>query len=670
MGTSALLSLGMRAMFANQASLLTIGQNLSNANTPGYSRQQVVLSSAAGEFTGAGFFGKGVNVDTVTRSYNAFLTRDAAVAKSNAAMDSTRYAQLQQLERLLPPGESGPGYAANQLFNAMVDVSANPSDPSARQVVLGRAQELAARFSSSGQRLADLQTGVVSDLKANVDVVNQLAKQIAKANEQIARVTGSGHTPNDLLDQRDQLISELSSYVKVSTLPASDGTMGVFIGGGQRLVLGSIPEQLAVTPDPYDSSRAQLSMLSSSGKDIVLNENLLTGGSISALLAYQNKDLQDARNLLGQMAMAFSERVNLQQSLGLDLSSPSGLGVPIFAAGEPRSLPARTNARNPDGTFVTNVSVAITDATRLPAASFELRSDPASGGFQLSRRPDGQPEILSAADIETRYGFSVTVSGGAMAPTDSYVIEPVGQAAVGMRRILDNPNGIAAASPVTAYTSIKNTGTASVESLYAVNSNIAATVDTAAPRVPLQIVFGTVNADSSINYTVTMADGSVITDQWTSGEKIGNFPLAGIDLGFELRLNGVPHDGDVIDITKTDFPASNNGNAKAFLNMQGEQFVGRTVLADGSVIHGSSITDAYAEAMSDIGSRVQGAQYLSSASTAVANDAEQVRSGASGVNLDEEASRLMQFQQGYQAAAKVLQVGQTLFDELLKLSQR
>jgi flagellar hook-associated protein 1 FlgK len=188
--------------------------------------------------------------------------------------------------------------------------------------------------------------------------------------------------------------------------------------------------------------------------------------------------------------------------------------------------------------------------------------------------------------------------------------------------------------------------------------------------VPLQIVFGTVNPDSSINYTVTLADGSVITDSWSAGKRIGNFPLSGIDLGFELRLNGVPRDGDVIDVKKTEFPASNNGNAKAFLDLQSEQFVGRTVQADGSVLRGSSLTDAYAAAMSDIGSRVQGAEYLSNSSTAVANDAEQVRSGASGVNLDEEASRLMQFQQGYQAAAKVLQVGQTLFDELLKLSQR
>lgn len=670
MSTSALLSLGMRAMAANQAALQTIGQNISNANTPGYSRQSVVLTTPAGQYTGAGFFGKGVQVETVTRSYNSFLTRDAADAKSAASMDSARYEQLQQLEKLFQPGEQGLGQAANQFLNSLVDVSVSPADPSARQVVLGRAEELAARFASVGQQLADLQAGVVSDLRTSVDVVNQLSQQIAAANDQIARVTGSGHTPNDLLDKRDQLISELSQYVQVSTLPASDGTMGVFIGGGQRLVLGSIAQELSITADPYDTSRGQLSIVDSAGAR-KLDESVLTGGSISALLKYQNTDLQDARNLLGQMAMAISERVNEQQSLGLDLSHPPGQGAAIFSYNPPRALPATTNARNPDGTFASGIELEITDATRVPASSFTLSRDPNNAAnYLITTLPDGSPESMDAATFESRYGVKITETGTSVAIGDSFRLEPVASASVGMKRTLDSTNGIAAASPVTAVSGLKNTGTMTVDSLYAVNSNIATTVDTSAPRVPLQIVFGTVNTDNSINYTVTLNDGTVINDSWTAGETIGNFPLSGVDLGFELRLNGVPRENDTIDISATAFSTSNNGNAKAFLNMQKETFVGRTLLADGTLTRGATITDAYASAMSNIGSRVQGAEYLSGVSTTMAAEAEKVRSGSAGVNVDEETARLMQFQQSYQAAAKVLQVGQTIFDELLKLSQR
>lgn len=246
----ALLSIGIRAMFANQAALQTVGQNIANANTPGYSRQSVVLTTPDGQYTGAGYFGKGVAVQTVERSYNAFLSKNAATTQATAYMDSTRATALHQLEKLFPPGEQGIGNAAGQFLNAMVDVASRPGDPSARQVVLGRAGELAARFSSAGQQLVDMQAGVVSDLRANVDVVNQLTQQIAAANDQVARANGSGHTPNDLLDKRDELIARLSQYIQVTTLPASDGTVGVFIGGGQRLVLAAMPRPCRSHPTP------------------------------------------------------------------------------------------------------------------------------------------------------------------------------------------------------------------------------------------------------------------------------------------------------------------------------------------------------------------------------------------------------------------------------------
>lgn len=663
---SGLLSIGVRAMFANQAALQAVGQNIANANTPGYSRQSVVLTTPEGQFTGAGYFGKGVTIETVERAHNEFLTRQAYTTKAIAHMDSTRMSQLSQLEKIFPPGETGLGAAAGQFLNAMVDVSSRPSDPSARQVVMGRATEVAARFSSAGQQLVELQSGVVSDLKANVDVVNELSKQIAFANDQISRANGNGHTPNDLLDQRDKLVSELSKYIQVSTLPASDGTLGVFIGGGQRLVLGAQAQELSVTQDPYDSSRAALS-ISDSGGPRSLDESVLTGGSLSALLQYQNKDLQDARNLLGQMAAALASRVNGQQALGLDLSDPPGKGVPIFGFGQPRALPATTNARAPDGSFASNVSMTITNASQLQASAYRLESDlSGSGTYKLTRLSDGYTQ--NVADGDTVDGFKISFGATPPAPGDSYRLEPVAQAAVEMRRVLEQPTGIAAASPLTATTNVDNKGSATVNSIYAVNDRFDAT------KLPISLAFGDPDPanPAKLQYTLTLADGSVLNGTWAAGQNIGNEPNAvpPIDLGFEMSLNGVPRKDDTISLEKTQFPATNNGNAKAFLNIQGEKFVGQRQRPDGSIAVGATINEAYSATMSEIGSRVQGATYLSSVSVAVAADAEQTRAGQAGVNLDEEAARLMQFQQGYQAAAKVLQAAQKLFDELLQMAAR
>jgi len=237
-----------------------------------------------------------------------------------------------------------------------------------------------------------------------------------------------------------------------------------------------------------------------------------------------------------------------------------------------------------------------------------------------------------------------------------------------MRRVLEQPTGIAAASPLTATTNVDNKGSTTVNSIYAVNDKFDAS------KLPISLAFGDPDPTNpaKLQYTLTLSDGSVLTGTWSAGQNIGNQPNAvpPIDLGFELSLNGVPRKDDTITLERTQFPATNNGNAKAFLNIQGEKFVGQRVRADGSIAVGATINEAYSATMSEIGSRVQGATYLSSVSVAVAAEAESTRAGQAGVNLDEEAARLMQYQQGYQAAAKVLQAAQSLFDELLRLAAR
>jgi len=660
---SSLLNLGVSALFANQAALQTIGQNIANANTPGYSRQQVVLTTPAGQFTGSGYFGKGVNVETVIRSHNDFLTTQAMQSASTQAMDQTHADVLTQLQKVFPTDDTGIGSAASTFFNNLINVANSPSDSSARQVTLSGAQELAARFAAAGQQLTSLQSGVVSDLKADVSQVNQLAQQIAQANAAVARATGTGQTPNDLLDQRDQLISKLSQFVQVTTLPADDGSMGVFIGGGQRLVLGSQALQLSVQADAYDPTKASVAINETSGAR-TLDASVLTGGSITARLLFQNDDLQHAKDLVGQMATALTYRVNQQQALGLDESHPPSTGGPIFGTAAPTALPANTNARNPDGTYATSVGLTITDASQLKASTYTLRADPsgAPGAYQLTRNFDGV--VRTVSDGDTVDGFKITLSGATMNSSDSFLLQPVSQAAQNMKSLLSDPNGIAAASPLSASIGSANTGTATISSLYAVNKNVDPTM------APMSLQFTGPNAadPTKMDYTLSLSNGTVLTGTWTAGKPIGNEPNANpaIDLGFELQINGVPKAGDQIDINATQYTSNNNGNAKAFLNMQTEDFVGRDLRPDGTLTPGANINDAYAAAMGDIGARVQGANYLAQVSTAVAKDAETSRANQAGVNIDEEAARLMQFQQGYQAAAKVLQTAQSLFSTLLQ----
>jgi len=645
---ASLLNLGSRAMFANYAALQTIGHNIANASTVGYSRQQVELASSGGQFSGAGFFGQGVDVTTVTRSHDAFLQREATVSRAEAARDTARLEQLQRLENVFPTGEAGLGYAAGQLFNAFVDVANRPQDASAREVVLARAEELATRFQAADQQIDTLQAGVVDDVRNSIATVNSLTQRVAQLNQQIAATRG-GQPPNDLLDQRDQLVREISEHIQITTIAADDGSLGLFIGGGQRLVLGNNALQLKAVPDAFEPERLRIA-LTEQGGDRLLPPDTLRAGRIGGLLKFQEEDLSDARAMLGQLASTIAAAVNQQQAYGLDLRVPPGAGAPIFGTTAPLALPASTNARDGAGNFIGTVGLTIADATQLQASDYELAPDAATpGNYLVTRRSDGL--VRSVANGATLDGFTINVGAPAPAATDRFLLQPSSQAAGGMQRVLDRATGIAAASPVTATVGVANTGTASIASL---------TVASAALNPALTANISFTNNTGAYNWELRDASNALVssgTGAWTAGSPIALN-------GFELRLAGVPQTGDTLTVQPTPFPEGNNGNALSLLALRDLDLVGRV-----GTTPGASVSSAYAQAMADIGVRVQSAKSSQSISSSVAANAESARAGESGVNLDEEAARLLQFQQGYQAAAKILQSAQTVFDTLLNLGR-
>ena len=648
---SALMSIGKSAMFASYAALQTTGNNIANANTAGYSHQEVQLADAPGQFTGAGFFGKGVKVATVTRAYDQYLTHHAVATGSTAAADAARLDKLTQLENFFPIGSAGVGYAAGEFMNSFADLANNAADAPARLVVLSNAKEVAARIANVGDQLNALQAGVSQDLKAMVASVNTLAGQVARLNQSIAQTRGTGQTPNQLLDERDHVVSQLSKLINVTTLSADDGSVGLFIGGGQNLVLGSTANLLSADADSFDAAKVQIGLREGSVNRLVPQDSL-AGGSIAGLLKFQYDDLTTARNLLGQMATAISGKVNLQQSLGLDLGQPAGRGAPIFALDAARVLGAASNA----GTA--RLSLAVADATQVQASDYALDFDGAN--YRITRLADGQaaagnpwsPAQL-AAGIQLD-GMAVQLTAGTAIAGDRFLLQPVATAAQTMTAVLASPRGIAAAAPFTASLGVNNSGVATIASLAAVNPAYNASLSAS-------ITF-TSNAG---DYNWSLSDGSSGSGTWVAASPISLN-------GFELRLDGVPRNGDTLAVAPTVAVAGNNGNALAMVGLGKAGIVATLGPGGGAGSGGSplSITDAYASAIASVGVRVQGSKTAAGISGGVAADAESARANKAGVNLDEEAARLIQFQQSYQAAAKMLQVAQSVFDTMLQLAAR
>ena len=651
MSVSPLISLGMRAMAASYAGLQVTGHNIANASVEGYSRQKVVLTTPEGQFTGAGFFGRGVMVQSVTRSHDAMLTREAATARSLAAMDSARLTQLRRLEQVFQLGENGLGAATVELMDAFTDLANRPNDLSTRQVVLARARDLADRFTEVDDGLNAAQGGVAAAMRVSVQQINSLASGIAEANRRIADLKGLGQPANDVLDERDRLISRLAEQVQVTRMEADDGTMSVFIGGGQRLVLGREAVQLELQQDAADPSRLAVALVES-GTRRVLDEGLLAGGALAGLMRFQNDDLVDARARVGQLAASVGGAVNAQQVLGLNLQPPPGTvpSQPMFAIGGPQVLPNQGNQRSGPGAFIGSVSIGIDDPAQLQPSEYELQeSAPGSGAWVLTRLRDGLQTAVADGDVVD--GMRIDFGAPPPQPGDRFRLQPVSRAASGFEALLADPLDVAAASPLTASASPANVGTAAVASLRMTGTPLAADATAS---------FNFVNDSGDYTWELRDGGGALIGSgaaTWTPGSTL---PPAGTDInGFSLRLTGVPRNGDVLSVAPTPpgAVAASNGNANAL-----------QALRDAAITGGRTPIDAWSDTLADIGVRVQSGQTASTISQAVSQQAEAQRADKSEVNLDEEAARLIQYQQSYQAAAKVLQVAQTVFQQLIDVA--
>lgn len=634
------LNIGTRALLANQVVLQTAGNNIANVNTPGYSRQTAVLQTVQGQFTGGGYVGKGVEVATIQRTYSAFLTRQSALAGAISTGDATRADKLKQLEGIFPGGNTGLGAAINDMLNAFSDVASAPTDLTARTVALTRVSETAARMRSTSTSLDDLQTGVAQEISQKVSAINSLATNIAAVNDKIARAQGNGQTPNDLLDQREQLVRELNRFVQTSSIAASDGTVGIFIGGSQALVLGSTASTLSAVSDDFSDPLKTKIAINRSGLSVTMDEAMLGGGEVAGLLRFQNTDLAEGRNLLGRLTLAVSTSMNVQHQLGLDLDGTVGgnLFTPtVFGAGNilQPTAPATLN------TGSATLGLGISDVTQFAASDYEVNFTGATTG-NIIRRADGVVTAFAAVPI-TIDGLTLSVTAGAAAAGDRFVIKPYATSASNISAEFSSPRALAVSSPVAGLMGSSNTGSLQLATLAArTNPPI---------NVPVTLSFTGSNS-------YTRSDTGATVHTYTSGQSIeGTVPATSPLSQWSLTLQGTPKAGDsfTVQAQPAAFRNLNAGNASAMMNLR-----------DAALFDGAALTDGYASLIAQVGIRAQSANFAAEVSSAIAANLEKDRTGVSGVNLDEEASKLIQYQQAYQASAKMIQIANSIFDTLIQ----
>ena len=632
---SSALNIGSQALNANLSALQVIGHNIANVNTAGYSRQTVEMRSAGYQSMGGFYLGKGVELGTVARMHDAYLTREAQLSSSVASADSERMARLAQLENIFPTGESGLGAAMNDLLNAWSDVASSPTNMAARSVVIGRGEEIASRLRDTAGQLDILTTSARQQVGDTVNNINRLAADIAKINQTILENQGNAGEPNDLLDQRDQLIGELSKLVQVSTVNADDGRINVFVAGSQPLVLGSGAARLAVVPDSIDGSQQRIQF--QQGSSTMELDGSALGGKLGGVVQFIDEDLKDVTNQIGRMALALATTVNTQHALGVNLQG--GTGEPFFVPpADVTGLPVPTNTGN------AVMHAEVSDPTALKPSDYQVNFT--ATGVDIVRLSDGQ--ISSFAGLPAVLdGLSFQIDSGAAATGDGFLVRPFAAVARNMQMAVSAADRLAAASPVMVTPGSGNTSGMGIVSLYPVEPSANLTD-------PVTLTF---LADGSFTAT-GLGPGNPPPDNPGPPPSYNYTPGQPLQFnGWSLTLRGNPSAGDSFAITAA--PTTNYGQ-------NGGNAGGMLALRDLATFDGVSLSNGYSAVLSDIGTRVQGAQFAASYSGQVAASNEAARAAVSGVNLDEEAARLLQYQQAYQAAAKFMQIAQGTFDTLLQ----
>ena len=626
-----LLSTSVSGLLAFQQALDVTSNNIANASTPGYSVETANLAEAPGQSTGIGFIGSGVDVQSITRTYNEYLAQQVRGSQASYSSSNTLATQAAQVDNMLSDSGTGLTATLQSFINSLQSVASAPTSTAARQALLNQAQALAQQLTSYDSQLSQYGAQLETQLSGDVAQVNTITASIASLNQQIAAQSTNGQTPNQLLDQRDQLVTQLSKYVSVQTVAESNGAMDVYVGTGQALVTGGTAAKLSTTAGAYDASQLGIAISGGGASADITSE--ISGGELGGLLSARSQVLDPARNAIGQVSVAVATIVNQQQQSGMDLTGAQG--QPMFTVGGVQVLPDSGNTGS--------ASLSITRGSLSALTTDDYRLQYSGSAWQLTDVTTGKSVAMTGSGTSASpfqaAGLAI-VTSGAPASGDSFLIQPTAAAASGFAVSLTSPSQIAAASLVQGTAGAANKG--------------GATVASASVTAPGAWVAGT--------YTVTFGAGGSYTVTSSSGTTVasGSGYASGTPISFagaQITLSGSPASGDTFTLGPNN-PANTGDNS----NILAMSTALSAASLDGNT---ASVTGAANSLVSQVGVITQQAQNNATTQQSVNQQATTALNNASGVNLDKEAATMLQFQQAYQAMAQVIQASNQMFTSLI-----
>jgi flagellar hook-associated protein 1 FlgK len=683
-----LIGIGLTGVLSHQTALNTTANNITNANTPGYSRQEVQFETQDGQRTGAGTIGSGVSISNIRRLANEYLTQqlreDSTLYGEQEALNS----ELSRLDNLLGGKDTGLNNALNNFFAAMQNAAEDPTSLPQRQLVLSEGQQVVNRFQGLNEELIQQRESIKTQMQQGVKDANSLLKSIGELNLAISESPGiaQGRMPLELMDQRDEKLRQLSELVNIRVTETEGSQINVSLANGLSLVTGNNAAEFATRSSAEDPTRLEFT-LESGGRTLLVDEQI-QGGKLGGLRRFDQEALKPAFDELGRLAIALSASINQQHEIGMDLEGE--LGGKFFSdintsALERSRVLANANNAEPKNA---QLAVEITDSTQLPAGTWALRFGGDGRNFELIDTQSGetvrQGRLPDPVQSEISMpGFNIRIEGGQFNAGDQYLIQPSRNAAGSIGMNIRREEDLAFASPIRArdgeydasgqlvrgnlgtgvisqgnMLNVRNPNTNGLLEGFRTSGELA--------NGPMRIEFQ--NDGTDITYRIVDGAGTEIsqTDYPTGvpydpqeinrifGDEVSDGALY---QGYQFEMTGEPANGDTFTIEYNNNGISDNRNAELLAGLGT-----RNTMNGGT----QNFTEGYAGLVEDIGVKTRQSQLDMDAGKTLLEQSENQRQSVSGVNLDEEAGKLIQYQAAYNASSKVMSVAQDLFNTLLQ----
>ncbi|WP_317931642.1 flagellar hook-associated protein FlgK [Halioxenophilus sp. WMMB6] len=662
-----LINIALSGLNVAQTSLATTSHNITNANTEGYSRQRTEQATQQPNFTGAGYIGAGARITGIDRLYNDFINEELRLAGQDLQQSQAYLSQASQLDSLLASTNTSLTTSLESFFASLSTASEDPQSPATRQLVLSEADGLADRYNLLYQQINDQNSYINNQAEALVSQINQLVTSIADLNDSVAAAFSNGRQPNDLIDRRDQAIRDLSELVGVTTSPQTDGTVNLFIGTGQPLVVGGDVTLLETTRSL--DANFQLSIIQPrSGTDIT---SVISGGQLGGLLTYQQELVVPSLNELGRLALVTADAINQQQAQGLDLEG--NFGVNIFddintSAAMVNRVTADT-ANNGDALL----QIAVTDTSLLTASDYTLRVT--GGNYEIVRLDDssvvdsGSIPLPATISLPSE-GIEIQLTAGAVADGDGFMLSPTRRSAELISMVLNEPTQLAFAAPLRAITSLDNRGEITIsqpEIITPLDTNTQPLVS-AGGATPFDLIYDETGgfwqiSNVPVGYSVSPANlaftpGVNNSLTFTIDDGLGN----AVDV--TMDISGRPQNGDAISVDFNSDGVADNRNVLAMVELQTADLIRSSSAVTGP---NQGLVDSYGQLVETVGVVTAQKKIETEANQDIFQQAFDNREEISGVNLDEEAANLIRFEQAYSAASQVIAIARQLFDRILEL---